>query len=98
MEQSKDDGVIAALLERFKNQRLPRILQLKEKVDSGEKLNDFDMSFLEEVLKGAHEIVPIADRHPEYQDLMAKAIRLHHDITEEDQEAVVYEMNKIIRG
>ena len=83
MNQLKDDGVIAVLLERFNVQRLPRVLQLKEKVDSGEKLNDFDIAFLEEVFKGASEIFPIADRHPEYQDLMAKAIRLHHEITEQ---------------
>ena len=83
MEPSKDDSLIAVLLERFKKQRLPRLLGLKEKVISGEKLNDFDIAFLEEVFKSANEIFPIADRHPEYQDLMAKAIHLHHEITEQ---------------
>ena len=83
MTPSKDDYVIVTLLERFRKQRLPRVLSLKEKVGNGEKLNDFDIAFLEEVFKDASEVIPIADRHPEYHELMAKVIRLYHDITEQ---------------
>jgi len=81
MKSSNDDGVIAVLLERFNKQRLPRILKLKEKIDGGEKLGDLDIAFLEEVLKDANQVIPLSDRHPEYQELMAKVIRLYHEIT-----------------
>ena len=83
MKPSKDDGVIAVLVERFNKQRLPRILRLKEKVDSGEKLADMDIVFLEEVFKDAGKVGQLSDRHPEYHELMAKIIRLYHDITEQ---------------
>ena len=82
MNPSKDDGVIAVLIERFNKERLPRVLRLKERVDSGEKLSDIDINFLQEVFKDANHVLPLGDRHPEFQDLMAKVIRLYHEITE----------------
>ena len=83
MNPSKDDGVIAVLIERFNKERLPRVLRLKERVDSGEKLSDMDINFLQEVLKDANHVLPLGDRHPEYQDLMARVIRLYREITEQ---------------
>jgi ATP-dependent helicase/DNAse subunit B len=83
MDTSKDEGVIAVLIERFNKERLPRMLRLKEKVDSGEKLGDMDISFIQEVFKDANHVLPLGDRHPEYQDLIAKVIRLYHEITEQ---------------
>lgn len=83
MNPSKDEGVIAVLVERFNKERLPRILRLKERVDSGEKLSDMDISFLQEVFKDANNVLPLGDRHPEYQDLMARVIRLYHETTEQ---------------
>jgi len=83
MNTSKDEGVIAVLIERFNKERLPRMLRLKEKVDSGEKLGDLDISFIQEVFKDANHVLPLGDRHPEYQDLMARVIRLYHEITEQ---------------
>lgn len=83
MNTSKDEGVIAVLIERFNKERLPRMLRLKEKVDSGEKLGDMDISFIQEVFKDANHVLPLGDRHPEYQNLIAKVIRLYHEITEQ---------------
>ena len=83
MNTSKDEGVIAVLIERFNKERLPRMLRLKEKVDSGEKLGDMDINFIKEVFKDANHVLPLGDRHPEYQDLIAKVIRLYHEITEQ---------------
>jgi hypothetical protein len=81
--ETKDQGIITALLDRFENQRLPRTLRLKEKVDLGEKLTDSDIDFLEQVLSDAAQVQQLADRHPEYQTLMAKAVHLYHEITEQ---------------
>ncbi len=83
MKSSNDNGVIAVLLERFNNQRLPRLLDIKKKVDVGKKLDDFDIAFLEEVLKDASSNMHLGDDHAELQGLVAKIIHLYHSITEQ---------------
>ena len=80
-ESSKDTGVATALLTRFTTQRFPKILALKEKVDRGERLDDFDLAFLHDVMDHAREVKPLVDRHPEYQEVYAQAISLYGEIT-----------------
>jgi len=82
----QDAGVIAVLLERFEKQRLPRAQSLKEKVDRGEVLDEYDLAFLEEVFADASSIKPLADRHPEYQELVARAVHLYKEITDKAME------------
>jgi hypothetical protein len=79
----KDDaGLIQVLAQRMETQRLPRALSLKDKVDRGEKLDEFDIHFLEEVFQGAQQILPLVDRHPEWQNLVARLINLYKEITD----------------
>jgi hypothetical protein len=81
-ESSKDSGMIQVLAERFENQRLPRVLSIKEKVDKGGVLDEFDIEFLEQVFEDANTIKPLLDRHPEWQPLAARMVHLYKDITE----------------
>lgn len=78
---SKDDGTIAVVMERLDKYRLPRTLDLKEKVDRGELLSDIEIEFLKRVFADANTMIPIVDRHPEYQDLAARVIDLYYEIT-----------------
>jgi hypothetical protein len=81
-ELSKDDGVILALIERFEKQRLPRLKALKEKVDSGERLSDGDIEFLDTVIHDAQQSKALIDRHPEWQEFCATVVHLYESITE----------------
>ena len=78
----QDQGLIAVLMERFETQRLPRALALKEKVDQGECLNEFDIAFLEETFADSTKVMPLLARHPEYELLASKVASLYREITE----------------
>jgi len=80
---TKDTGVILTIVERFQNQRLPRALAIKKKVDSGELLSDDDMVFLKHVLEDAQYIKPYVNKHPEWQSLASRAMSLYKEIMDQ---------------
>ena len=80
-ESTKEAALIQVLVERLEKIRLPIALELKEKVDRGEVLNDLDIGFLEEVLGDVGKIKPLLDRHPEWHDLAGRMASLYNDIT-----------------
>jgi len=80
-ESTNDAALIQVLAERLEKIRLPIALELKEKVDRGEVLNDLDIGFLEEVLSDAGKIKPLLDKYPEWQGLAERMMSLYNDIT-----------------
>ena len=85
-DTSKDAGLIQVLAERLETQRLPRALALKEKVERGDTLSDFDIQFLDDVFKDAHDIRALVERHPEWHELVSKMVRLYKEITDKGLE------------
>jgi hypothetical protein len=82
MRDAADDlGVGAVIAKRFETQRLPRALELKERVDAGGLLTEADISFLEQVFQDAQHIMPLVDRKPSWQPLAAQAMELYRQIT-----------------
>ncbi len=79
----KNSAILEVLMERFEKRRLPRLLDIKEKVDKGDKLNEFDMEFLTKVFQDARDNEHYLDEaKDEYKDLIAKVYSLYHSITE----------------
>jgi len=77
----KDCGALQALLTRFETQRLPRILRIKQAMDTGAKLEASDLAFLHEVIQTASQIMPLIDRNPDFQELYTRSVMLYYDIS-----------------
>jgi hypothetical protein len=81
MEQSeKDAGTLAALMLDLEENRLPRAMQILDKVNAGELLSDYDISFLKNVYEDSRETELLVERHPEYSELICRCLGLYTEI------------------
>lgn len=83
MNESEEElGVIYTLIERFEKQRLPRLLELKKRVDRGEVLGESDLRFMYQVTRDAQRSKRLIDRHPEWHKFCSEVIHLYEEIAE----------------
>jgi len=83
MNESEEElGVIYTLIERFEKQRLPRLLELKKRVDRGEVLGESDLRFMYQVTRDAQRSKRLIDRHPEWHKFCSEVIHLYEKIAE----------------
>jgi len=80
-EVSKETGVIAVLAKRMVEERLPKALALKERIDRGDVLNELDFAFLEQVVKDAQSIDPKIKNDPRVKGVAERMLALYTEIT-----------------
>lgn len=68
-------------MDRLNNWRLPRALRLKERVDRGEKLTDYDLTFLKKIVEDGRHAASMGGNHPELESLISKLTDLYSHIT-----------------
>ena len=81
--QNFDIGVIQVVLLRLESQRLPRIIEIKQRLDLGNTLNEFEIDYLSQALFDTRAILPYLDKHPEYIALLTSVIHCYKVITDE---------------
>jgi len=82
-QQIDDTGIIQVILERFEKQRLPRMIEIKQRLDDGNKLNEFELEYLSEAVHDAKALLPFLERHPEYEPLLSRVVHYYKIITDE---------------
>lgn len=81
--QINDIGIIQAILECFEKHHLPRVVEIKEKLDRGDILNEFDIEYMSEAIHDNCGLMPYLGRHPDYESLVSKVIHYYKSITDE---------------
>ncbi len=77
----KEQGTVEVVLLGFSRHQLPRMLEILNKVNEGDVLDEYDIIFLEETLAEIQSVAHFADTHPEFQTLMAEVAELYERIT-----------------
>lgn len=80
MSDKMDAATSQALLERLVDQRLPRTLALKQRVDAGERLQDGDIAFLKEMLADANRSASFVVQRPELHSIAGQLVDLYSQI------------------
>ena len=78
-----DNGTVYVLAERTIRHRIPRALRIKKRMDEGERLSDYELDYLLNLLKDVHELEPFLEEHPEWTSVAGKMARLYADIADE---------------
>jgi hypothetical protein len=77
----KDLGIAQVLLQRLNEELLPYALEMKDRVDKGELLTDYDQEFLTEAVEQARSIPALLERQPQYKPLAYQVFSLFAHIT-----------------
>jgi hypothetical protein len=81
MDQSeKDAGTLAALMLDLEETRLPRAMQILDKVNDGGLLSEHDITFLKGVYEDSRETELLVERHPDYCELISRCLGLYTEI------------------
>jgi len=80
---SRDKGTLVVLFNSYKNLRLPRARTIKNKLDNGDVLNDFDIKFLNSMLDDAHHLLSLQHENPEIGPILEELFSFYDNISKE---------------
>jgi len=83
IDSATKEGIFEVLIDRFEKERLPRLLEIKHRIDSGRTLNEVDLNFLERVFRDAVENEHLIESIPQCKGLFAQVTHLYHEIMEQ---------------
>lgn len=83
MAISKEEQIITVFLHRFNRFFMPTLLQLKRKVDNGDELTSYEISFFEQVLTATRDILPKIITNQKYRGIFVGAIHYYSSITKQ---------------
>lgn len=79
---SADAGIMTELLDRFNHLHLPRVLEIKDRLEQGELLLEPDIEFLILVISDSQNMCRIIERNPEFKPLAAKMSHFYYQVIE----------------
>lgn len=82
-DSNKNKALIEVLLERMTKQRLPRLIDIRDKLAQNQTLDNYDIEFLEEVFSDTQENEHfIQDADDDLKSIFMKVVSLYKEITE----------------
>ncbi|MBF6024574.1 hypothetical protein [Lysobacter niastensis] len=81
-----DTAVLQALLDRLVKVRLPRAMELRQRVFAGERLSDTDIAFLKEALEDAQQGQHFVARNPQFHKVGIQLVQLYDEIIQKATE------------
>jgi len=83
----KDDSALStsvsqALLQQLFHHELPRALKIRTQLLEGKPISDLDIHFLQLLMLDIGHLKTFADRHPEYQLVILRSIKLYREISD----------------
>lgn len=82
----KDLGMAQVLLKRLNEEILPQALNMKQRVDKGERLTENDRHILEQVAEDSRVFLPLAERLPKFKTVAEEVMSLFAYIAAKDRE------------
>lgn len=74
-------GTIEAVLIEFNRHQMPRLLDIKTRLDRGEILDEFEIIFLQATLQEVQQCEYFVQQHPDFTVLLSEVASLYTYIT-----------------
>ena len=80
-EQFRHLAIIQTIIAEYENHRIPRLLKIKDMVDTEQVLPDYDIDFLDHVIHDTEDAMSLQSCAPALQEFCLHVVHLHFDIT-----------------